>query len=147
MPILNWLNKDEATATARKCTYRLLKEIPELSYGDANSENLLIQGDNLEALKALIPYYSGRVQCVYVDPPFNTEQAFDNYDDNLEHSVWLSTMYPRFELLYQFIKEEGTFFLHLDDNEIAYAIVICDEIFGRSNRMFLSTFNGIATCV
>ncbi|EHU8077464.1 site-specific DNA-methyltransferase [Vibrio cholerae] len=140
MPILNWLNKDEAITAARKCTYKLLKEVPELSYGDTDNENLLIQGDNLEALKALIPYYSGRVQCVYVDPPFNTEQAFDNYDDNLEHSVWLSTMYPRFELLHQLIKEDGTFFLHLDDNEIAYAIVICDEIFGRSNRMFFSTF-------
>jgi len=140
MPILNWLNKDEAITVAKKCTYRLLEEVPELSYGDDKSGNLIIQGDNLEALKAIIPYYAGRIQCVYIDPPFNTEQAFDNYDDNLEHSIWLSTMYPRFELLHQLIKEDGTFFLHLDDNEIAYAIVICDEIFGRKNRIFLSTF-------
>ena len=140
MPLLNWLNKDSATKAAAKSAYRVLEEVPELSYGDADSENLLIQGDNLEALKALIPFYAGKVKCVYVDPPFNTAQTFENYDDNLEHSIWLSLMYPRFELLHKLLSEKGVFFLHLDDNQISYATVICDEIFGINNRIFMSTF-------
>lgn len=140
MPILQWLNKDDAVVKAKHCAYRLLEEVPELSYGDENNENLLIQGDNLEALKALIPFYAGKVKCVYIDPPFNTEQAFEHYDDNIEHSIWLGLMYARFELLNQLLSEEGTFFLHLDDNQISYATVICDEIFGRKNRIFMSTF-------
>ncbi|WP_250655961.1 site-specific DNA-methyltransferase [Alkalimarinus coralli] len=140
MPILQWLNKEEAVVKAKKCAYRLLEEVPELSYGDNDNENLLIQGDNLEALKALIPFYSGKVKCVYIDPPFNTEQAFEHYDDNVEHSIWLGLMYARFELLNQLLSEDGTFFLHLDDNQISYATVICDEIFGRKNRIFMSTF-------
>jgi adenine-specific DNA-methyltransferase len=140
MPILQWLNKDQAVTDAKNCNYRLLEEVPELSYGESDSENLLIQGDNLEALKALVPSHAGRIKCVYIDPPFNTEQAFDHYDDNLEHSIWLSLMYARFELLHKLISEDGTFFLHLDDNQISYATVICDEIFGRKNRIFLSAF-------
>ena len=99
MPILHWLNKEEAITTARNCDYRLLEEVPALSFGDADSENLLIQGDNLEALKALVPFYAGRVKCIYIDPPYNTKSAFEHYDDNLEHSKWLSLMYPRLELL------------------------------------------------
>jgi adenine-specific DNA-methyltransferase len=99
MPILHWLNKDQAVTAAKRSAYRLLEEVPDLSYGYANNENLLIQGDNLEALKALIPFYAGKVKCIYIDPPFNTKQAFDHYDDNLEHSLWLSLMWPRLELL------------------------------------------------
>ena len=72
MPILNWLKKDEAVSAAKKSTYRLLEEVAELSYGDPANENLLIQGDNLEALKALIPFYAGKVKCIYIDPPYNT---------------------------------------------------------------------------
>ena len=140
MPILHWLNRDEAISKAKNCDYRLLEEIPELSYGEIDNENLLIQGDNLEALKALIPFYAGEVKCIYVDPPFNTEQAFENYDDNLEHSIWLTLMYARFELLNQLLSETGTFFLHLDDNQIGYATVVCDEIYGRKNRVFMSSF-------
>lgn len=68
MPILNWLNKEQAVKAAKNCSYRLLKAVPELSYGETTSENLLIQGDNLEALKALIPFYAGKVKCVYIDP-------------------------------------------------------------------------------
>jgi adenine-specific DNA-methyltransferase len=140
MPLLNWLNKDSATKAAAKSTYRLLEEVPELSYGDNNNENLLIQGDNLEALKSLIPFYAGKVKCIYIDPPFNTGQAFIDYDDNVENATWLSLMYPRVELLNQLLSIDGSFFLHLDDNQIAYAIVICDEIFGRNNRISISTF-------
>jgi len=86
MPILNWLGKREAIHTAGKVAYRILKPDTELSYGDADGENLLIQGDNLEALKALLPFYAGQVKCIYIDPPYNIGHAFTHYDDNLEHS-------------------------------------------------------------
>ncbi len=133
MPILNWLNKDEAVTTSKKCTYRLLEEVPELSYGDADNKNLLIQGDNLEALKALIPHYAGKVKCIFIDPPYNTRSAFEHYDDNLEHSKWLSMMYPRLELLRELLSENGSIWVTLDDNEAHYCRVVMDEIFGRSN--------------
>ena len=99
MPILHWLNKDQAVKTAQQSAYRFLEEVPEFSYGDKGNENLLIQGDNLEALKALIPFYAGKVECIYIDPPYNTKSAFEHYDDNVEHSQWLSLMYPRLRML------------------------------------------------
>lgn len=133
MPILHWLNKNQAVKTASQCAYRLLEEVPELSYGDSNNENLLIQGDNLEALKALIPFYAGKVKCVYIDPPYNTRSAFSHYDDNLEHSIWLSTMYPRLELLRDLLAEDGSIWVSIDDNEAHYLKVMMDEIFGRNN--------------
>lgn len=133
MPLLNWLNKDSATKAAAKSAYRLLEEIPELSYGDKTSENLLIQGDNLEALKALIPFYAGKVKCIYIDPPYNTKSAFEHYDDNLEHSKWLSTMYPRLELLWELLTDDGVILISINDDEGHYLKVMCDEIFGRKN--------------
>lgn len=133
MPILNWLNKDKVVTTAKECTYRLLEEVAELSYGDADNENLLIQGDNLEALKSLVPYYAGKVKCVFIDPPYNTRSAFEYYDDNLEHSQWLSMIYPRIELLRDLLTEDGTLWVTLDDNECHYFKVIADEVFGRNN--------------
>lgn len=133
MPILQWLNKDQAITAAQKSTYRLLEEVPELSYGDTNNENLLIQGDNLEALKALVPFYAGQVKCVFIDPPYNTKSAFEYYDDNLEHSKWLSLMYPRLELLRDILSENGSIWITIDDHEAHYLKVICDEIFGRQN--------------
>ena len=133
MPILHWLNKEEAVATAKKSEYRLLEEIPELSYGDQDNENLLVQGDNLEALKALLPFYAGKVKCVFIDPPYNTGSAFENYDDNLEHGIWLSLMYSRIELLHSLLSEDGYICCHIDDSEGAYLKVLLDEIFGRSN--------------
>jgi len=133
MPILQWLNKDEAVNTAKNCTYRLLKEVPELSYGDKGSKCMLIQGDNLEALKALIPHYAGQVKACFIDPPYNTKSAFEHYDDNLEHSKWLSLMYPRLELLRELLAEDGSIWVTLDDNESHYFKVIMDEIFGRKN--------------
>ncbi|WP_376711500.1 DNA methyltransferase, partial [Enterobacter roggenkampii] len=129
--IRTFLNKDEAITTSKKCTYRLLEEVPELSYGDADNENLLIQGDNLEALKALIPYYAGKVKCIFIDPPYNTKSAFDHYDDNLEHSKWLSLIYPRLELLRELLSEQGSIFVTIDDNESHYLKVVMDELFGR----------------
>lgn len=133
MPILHWLNKDQAVTTARNCDYRLLEEVPSLSYGDADSGNLLVQGDNLEALKALIPFYAGKVKCIFIDPPYNTKSAFEQYDDNLEHSKWLSMMYPRLELLRELLSEDGSIWVTIDDNEAHYLKIILDEIFGRKN--------------
>lgn len=133
MPILHWLNKDQAVTAAQKSTYRLLEEVPELSYGEADNENLLIQGDNLEALKALIPFYAGKVKCIFIDPPYNTQSAFEHYDDNLEHSKWLSLMYPRLELLRELLSEDGSIWITIDDNEAHYLKVVCDEVFGRRN--------------
>jgi adenine-specific DNA-methyltransferase len=140
MPILSWLTRDEDIRTVHRVPYRLLEEVPDLSAGDGGTGNMLIQGDNLEALKALLPFYAGRVKCIYIDPPFNTGQAFDHYDDNLEHTIWLSLMYARLELLQQLLSENGTIAIHLDDEELAYAAIIMDEIFGRSNRVNLVTF-------
>lgn len=146
MPLLHWLNKDTATKAAARSDYRLLQHAPELSYGDSNNENLLIQGDNLEALKALLPFYAGKVKCMYIDPPFNTKQAFAEYDDNLEHSIWLGMLFPRLELLHQLLSEDGTIAVHIGDDELAYLITILDEIFGRKNRVSLCTFKqGAAT--
>jgi len=110
-----------------------LEEVSELSYGDPYSENMLIQGDNLDALKALLPYYAGRVKCIYIDPPYNTKSAFEHYDDNLEHTQWLAIMYPRLEVLREFLADDGTMWVSIDDNEAHYLKVIMDEIFGRKN--------------
>lgn len=131
MPTLNWLNKEQAVTTVKNCSYRLLNQVPELSYGDQDTDNMIIQGDNLEALKALLPTHKGRVKCIFVDPPYNTQNAFEYYDDNLEHSKWLSMIYPRLELLYELLAEDGLFWIQLDDSEIHYCKVILDEIFGR----------------
>lgn len=133
MPILDWLNKNEAVRTVAKVPYRLLEPVADLSYGDQASENMLIQGDNLEALKALIPLYAGRVKCTYIDPPYNTKSAFEHYDDNLEHSKWLSLMYPRLELLRELLSEDGSIWISIDDNEGHYLKVMMDEVFGRKN--------------
>lgn len=133
MPILDWLNKNEAVRTVAKVPYRLLEPVADLSYGDPASENMLIQGDNLEALKSLIPLYAGRVKCIYIDPPYNTKSAFEHYDDNLEHSKWLSLMYPRLELLRELLSEDGSIWISIDDNEGHYLKVMMDEVFGRKN--------------
>lgn len=133
MPILHWLNKNQAVKTVSQCTYRLLEEVPALSYGDPDNRNMLIQGDNLEALKALIPFYAGQVKCIYIDPPYNTRSAFSHYDDNLEHSIWLSMIYPRLELLRELLSEDGSIWVSIDDNEAHYLKVIMDEVFGREN--------------
>ena len=119
--------------------YRLLEEVPGLSAGEAEAENMLIQGDNLEALKALLPFYAGRVKCVYIDPPYNTRSAFAHYDDNLEHATWLSMILPRLELLRDLLAEDGSIWVSIDDHEAHYLKVVMDEVFGRGNF--------IATCV
>lgn len=132
MPILEWLNKGEAVNVTKRLPYRILKANTELSYGE-QSENMIIKGDNLEALQALLPYYKGQVKCIYIDPPYNTGSAFEHYDDNLEHSTWLSMIYPRLELLRDLLSEDGSIWISIDDRESAYLKVICDEVFGRKN--------------
>ena len=124
---LTWIGKGEEP----KLEPRILIENPEYSYGDPNSENMLIHGDNLLALKALEQDYAGKVKCIYIDPPYNTGGAFEHYDDNLEHSIWLNLMYQRIKILRNLLRNDGVFCIHLDDQEVFYAKIICDEIFGR----------------
>ncbi len=137
MPWLQWLSRDEDIKKAKVAPYRLLEPAPELSAGDPQSPNMLIQGDNLEALKALLPYYAGRVKCIYIDPPYNTRSAFEHYDDSLEHTLWLSMMYPRLELLRELLSEDGSIWVSIDDNEGHYLKALMDEVFGRKN--FITT--------
>lgn len=135
MPTLDWLNRAQAFEAAARVPYRLLK--PEGSFGSASEpgqgDNLLIQGDNLEALKALMPFYRGRVKCIFIDPPYNTKSAFEHYDDNLEHAQWLSLMLPRLQLLRELLSEGGSIWVTIDDNEGHYLKVLMDEVFGRGN--------------
>ncbi len=138
MPKLDWLTRPEDERVAASVHYRLLEAVPELAYfgktgGDEQTENMLIQGDNLEALKALLPFYAGRVKCIFIDPPYNTRSAFEHYDDNLEHTQWLGMMYPRLELLRELLTEDGSIWVTIDDNEAHYLKVIMDEVFGRKN--------------
>jgi adenine-specific DNA-methyltransferase len=133
MPFLDWVNKNQAKEITHEVPYHLLKQVS--AHGDptgANADNLLIQGDNLLALKALIPFYAGRVKCIFIDPPYNTQSAFEHYDDKLEHSQWLSMMYPRLALLRELLAADGTIWVALDDNEAHYVKVMMDEIFGRN---------------
>ncbi|MBU1627302.1 site-specific DNA-methyltransferase [bacterium] len=126
---LTWIGKDEEL----KLEPRILIEDQSKSYGDPKSENMLIHGDNLLALKALEQNFAGKIKCIYIDPPYNTGSAFEHYDDNLEHSTWLSLMRPRLEMLRILLRNDGTIWVNLDDNESHYCKVMCDEIFGRRN--------------
>ncbi|MBS0577086.1 MAG: site-specific DNA-methyltransferase [Proteobacteria bacterium] len=105
----------------------------ELEVGDASSGNLLLQGDNLEALRSLLPLYAGRVKCIFIDPTYNTRSAFEHYDDNLEHGQCPSMMYPRLVLLRELLAEDGSIWVTIDENERHCLKVIMDEVFGRGN--------------
>ena len=133
MPTLRWVTRDEDVRASEQVPYRLLEEDAALGYGDRDAGNMLIQGDNLEALKALLPYYAGQVKCIYIDPPYNTGSAFEHYDDNLEHSQWLAMMWPRLELLRELLSEDGSIWVSIDDDEAHYMKVVCDEVMGRGN--------------
>ncbi len=126
---LTWIGKDQDFEVEP----RILIHDKEKSYGDENTENMLIHGDNLLALKALEQEYAGKIKCIYIDPPYNTGSAFEQYDDNLEHSTWLSLMKPRLEILKNLLKDDGSIWISIDDDEQAYLKVLCDEIFGRRN--------------
>ena len=132
---LTWVGKYDE----KEIEPRILVENPELSYGDQDTGNMLIHGDNLIALKALEQDYAGKIKCIYIDPPYNTGARIDadgkeiGYEDGLEHSEWLTMMKSRLELLFNLLANEGLIFIQIDDNEQAYLKVLMDEIFGRRN--------------
>ena len=133
MPTLDWLGRPDAFTTAARVPSRLLE--PVSTHGDAQAaqRNLLIQGDNLEALKSLLPFYRGQVKCIFIDPPYNTKSAFEHYDDNLEHAQWLTMMLPRLQLLRELLRDDGSIWVTIDDHEGHYLKVLMDEVFGRSS--------------
>ena len=152
MPTLNWIGKDAVVNHHHQVPFHLLKDVPELSVGDPGSGNLIVQGDNLVALKALLPYYAGQVKCIYIDPPYNTGEEEWVYNDNVNsplirewlgrvvgreaedlsrHDKWLCMMYPRLLLLKKFLSADGSIWISIDDAEIASMRVLMDEIFGR----------------
>ena len=154
MPTLNWIGKEAVVKHHKDVPFRLLEPQPELSCGEAASGNLLVQGDNLLALKALLPRYAGQVKCIYIDPPYNTGNEGWVYNDNVNspeirrwlgevvgkegetldrHDRWLCMMYPRLMLLKQFLREDGAIFVSIDDNEVASLRFLMDEIFGSGN--------------
>ncbi len=159
MPTLDWIGKEAVVRHHAEVPFRLLEEVPELSCPPADgsdTENLIVQGDNLEALKALLPRYAGQVKCIYIDPPYNTGSEGWVYNDAVNspeirqwlgkvvgkeaedlsrHDKWLCMMYPRLVLLRQFLREDGLIFISIDENEHRYAEVMLDEVFGVSNRM------------
>ena len=141
---LTWVGKENRP----RLEPRVLIDVPQLSHtgGVGIMDNLLVQGDNLLALKALEADFTGGIKCVYIDPPFNTQQAFPNYDDGLEHSIWLSLLRDRLEVIFRLLSKDGTIFVHIDDNELAYLTILMDEVFGRANRVSIVTFKqGSAT--
>jgi adenine-specific DNA-methyltransferase len=133
---LTWIGKENRA----KLEPRILLEEPERSYHAAQRvtdsdiyDNLLIQGDNLLALKALESDYAGKVKCIFIDPPYNTGSAFEHYDDGIEHSLWLSLIRERLEILKRLMAVDGSLWITIDDNEAHYLKVLCDEVFGRAN--------------
>lgn len=154
MPVLNWIGKDAVVRHDAEVPFRLLHDVPELACGDADSGNLIVEGDNLLALKALLPRYAGQVKCIYIDPPYNTGNEGWAYNDNVNspqikkwlgevvgkdgetldrHDRWLCMMYPRLVLLKRFLREDGVIFVSIDDNEVASLRKVMDEVFGTTN--------------
>ena len=154
MPTLNWIGKEAVINHHLDVPFHLLKDVPELGCGDPGSGNLIVEGDNLLALKALLPYYKGKVKCICIDPPYNTGNEGWAYNDNVNspvikkwlgetvgkegetldrHDRWLCMMYPRLALLREFLSEDGSIWVFLDDNEIHALRYVMDEIFGGQN--------------
>jgi adenine-specific DNA-methyltransferase len=154
MPTLNWIGKEVVVEHHRQVPFHLLRCDPELSVGEPGSGNLLVQGDNLLALKALLPYYKGQVKCIYIDPPYNTGNESWVYNDNVNspeinewlgkvvggeaedlsrHDKWLCMMYPRLVLLRELLSENGAIFVQIGDEETAHLRLLLDEVFGRAN--------------
>lgn len=154
MPTLNWIGKEAVVNHHHDVKFRLLKDVSELGCGDPGTGNLIVEGDNLEALKALLPYYAGQVKCIYIDPPYNTGNEGWVYNDNVKsplitewlgkvvgkegetldrHDRWLCMMYPRLALLREFLREDGSIWISLDDNEIHSLRYLMDEVFGSTN--------------
>ena len=126
---LTWIGKGDDP----RVEPRILLHDASRDYGDPNTGNMLIHGDNLLALKALEQQFAGQIKCIYIDPPYNTGAAFEQYDDNLEHSIWLSLMRARLQILKNLLSSDGSIWISIDDNEHAYLRVLCDEVFGRDN--------------
>ncbi|MCP3942937.1 MAG: site-specific DNA-methyltransferase [Desulfobacteraceae bacterium] len=154
MPTLDWIGKKAVVNHHKEVPFHLLKCDPELSVGEPESENLIVQGDNLLALKALLPYYARQVKCIYIDPPYNTGNEKWIYNDNVNspeikewlgrvvgaqsedlsrHDKWLCMMYPRLVLLKQLLSEDGAIFVSIDDNEVASLRLLMNDIFGQNN--------------
>ncbi len=165
MPTLDWIGKEAVVKHHKDVPYRLLEPVKTLSHGDVSSGNLIVQGDNLHALKALLPRYGRQVKCIYIDPPYNTGQDRRDdegkrtgwiYSDNVNspeirawlgkvvgeeaedlsrHDKWLCMMYPRLALLKKFLRDDGVIFISIDDIEFASLRMMMDEIFGANNRV------------
>lgn len=155
MPSLNWIGKDKVLNHHNEVPYRVLDK--KYSFGDENAENMVIHGDNLEALKSLLPKYEGKIRCIYIDPPYNTGNEGWIYNDNVNdpkikkwlgevvgkegddlsrHDKWLCMMYPRLRVLQKLLhRDDGVIFISIDDNEYSNLKLICDEIFGQSKYM------------
>ena len=159
MPTLQWIGKEAVKAHLAELPARQLRRMPALSCGDSDSGNLLVEGDNLHALTALLPHYAGRVKCIYIDPPYNTGSESWIYNDNVNapemrrwlgevvgaagasldrHDRWLCMMYPRLVLLRRLLREDGVLFVSIDDTEMHHLRALLDEVFGE--RCHLSTF-------
>lgn len=162
MPTLEWIGKEKVINHHQTVPFRVLEK--QYTYGAENSENMIIRGDNLEALKALLPRYEGRVKCIYIDPPYNTAKSSEKnkawvYSDNVDHpkiqtwlnsvvgdegedfsrhDKWLCMIYPRLKLLYKLLADDGIIFISIDDNEANNLRYICDELFGR--KSFIAQF-------
>ena len=153
MPALNWIGKEAVVNHHQRVPFNLLVDVPELSCGDPGSGNLIVEGDNLIALKALLPYYSGQIKCIYIDPPYNTGNENWVYNDNVNsplirewlgkvvggegetldrHDRWLCMMYPRLALLSQFLAPDGVMFVSIDDVELPFLRILMDELFPHS---------------
>ncbi len=153
MPVLNWIGKDAVVNHDKEVPFRLLKKVKSASVGE-NSQNLIIHGDNLEALKALMPYYAGKIKCIYIDPPYNTGNEGWVYNDKVNspkikkwlgkvvgsesedlcrHDKWLCMMYPRLKLLKDLLSEDGVIFVSIDDNEQGQLRMVMDELFHDEN--------------
>lgn len=154
MPTLDWIGKKAVVNHHREVPYRLIHCDKDKSHGDPDAGNLLVQGDNLEALKALLPYYAGKVKCIYIDPPYNTGNESWVYNDNVNspeihawlgsvvgkeaedlsrHDKWLCMMYPRLRLLKELLSDDGVILASIDDNEVTHLSFLFDELFGKNN--------------
>jgi len=154
MPTLTWIGKEAVVNHHQQVPFHLLKDVPQLACGEAGDGNLIVQGDNLVALKALLPYYAGQVKCIYIDPPYNTGNEGWVYNDNVNsplmrewlgkvvgkegetldrHDRWLCMMYPRLALLRQFLREDGVILISIDDSEVTNLRILLDDIWGREN--------------
>jgi adenine-specific DNA-methyltransferase len=161
MPTLNWIGKEAVVNHHHQVPFHLLKDVPELACGQPGDGNLIVQGDNLVALKALLPYYAGQVKCIYIDPPYNTGNEGWAYNDNVNsplirewlgktvgkeaedlsrHDKWLCMMYPRLALLRQFLREDGIIFVNIGTDEVGHVCLLLDEIFGRNNRIAVAAW-------